>query len=152
MASAPEWRPRMVAWCSSGAGPKAASGSHRPIIRRSPVAGERRLRASGEFRLVYARGRRYDSHSFTAFIYPSVTSVHRLGVTASSKAVGGAVDRNRAKRMLREMFRLSAGQLEGLRLKYDWVLNAKRNLLVSSAEKRFGEFRKIIQQIAKTDP
>lgn len=116
------------------------------------MAGERRLRASGEFRLVYAKGRRYDSHSFTAFIYPSVASKHRLGVTASSKAVGCAVDRNRAKRLLREMFRLSDGQLEELRLKYDWVLNAKRSLLASSAEKRFAEFRKIIQQIAKMDP
>lgn len=152
MASAREWRPRTVVWCSSGAGLKAARGLRRHIIRRFPVAGERRLRASGEFRLVYARGRRYDSHSFTAFIYPSVTSEHRLGVTASSKAVGCAVDRNRAKRLLREMFRLSDDQLEELKLKYDWVLNAKRSLLVSSAEKRFAEFRKIIQQIAKTDP
>lgn len=116
------------------------------------MAGERRLRASGEFRLVYAKGRRYDSYSFTAFIYPSGSPDHRLGVTASSKAVGCAVDRNRAKRLLREMFRLSDGQLENLRLKYDWVLNAKRSLLASSAENRFAEFRKIIQQIAKTDP
>ena len=116
------------------------------------MAGERRLRGAGEFRLVYARGRRYDSHSFTAFIYPSVRSVHRLGVTASSKAVGGAVERNRAKRLLREMFRLNNGELEGLNLKYDWVLNAKRSLLVSNVENRFAEFRKIIQQIARTDP
>jgi len=50
------------------------------------------------------------------------------------------------------MFRLSDGQLDALSLKYDWVLNAKRSLLVSSAENRFAEFRKIIQQVAKTDP
>jgi ribonuclease P protein component len=115
------------------------------------VAGERRLRASGEFRLVYAKGRRYDSHSFTAFIYPRGAPDHRLGVTASSKAVGCAVDRNRAKRLLRELFRLNDGPLGSLSMKYDWVLNAKRSLLASSAENRFAEFRKIIQQIAKTD-
>ena len=152
MASAREWRLRTVAWYLSGAVRRAARGSRRLIIRRSLVAAKRHLRAAGEFRLVYARGRRYDSHSFTAFIYPSVKSAHRLGVTASSKAVGGAVDRNRAKRLLREMFRLNDGQLGHLNLKYDWVLNAKRALLVSSEEKRFAEFKKIIQQIAKTDP
>lgn len=116
------------------------------------MSGERRLRASGEFRLVYAKGRRYDSHSFTAFIYPGEFPDHRLGVTASAKGVGPAVDRNRAKRLLREMFRLSKGQLDILSVKYDWVLNAKRSLLTSGVEKRFAEFRKIIQQIAKTDP
>lgn len=116
------------------------------------MSGERRLRASGEFRLVYAKGRRYDSQSFTAFIYPIGSPAHRLGVTASSKAVGSAVDRNRAKRLLREMFRLSNDQLEILSSKYDWVLNAKRSLLTSNAENRFAEFRKIVQQIAKSDP
>lgn len=115
------------------------------------MSGERRLRASGEFRLVYAKGRRYDSHSFTAFIYAGGSPDHRLGVTASSKAVGCAVDRNRAKRLLREMFRLSNSQLEILSVKYDWVLNAKRSLLTSDVENRFSEFKKIIQQIAKTD-
>jgi len=150
MASAQEWRPKTGDWYSSDAGPRAARGLRRHITRRLAVAGQGRLRASGEFRLVYAKGRRYDSDSFTAFIYPSALPDHRLGVTASSKAVGGAVDRNRAKRLLREMFRLSA-ELKDLRSKYDWVLNAKRSLLVSSAENRFAEFRKIIQQIAKTD-
>ncbi|MEP6911117.1 MAG: ribonuclease P protein component [bacterium] len=112
---------------------------------------EGRLRASGEFRLVYAKGRRYDSHSFTAFIYAGRSTDHRLGVTASSKAVGCAVDRNRAKRLLREMFRLNNGQLDILTVKYDWVLNAKRSLLTSNVENRFSEFKKIVQQIAKTD-
>lgn len=113
---------------------------------------ERRLRSSDEFRLVYAKGRRYDSHWFTVFIYSrGGPATHRLGVTASSKSVGGAVERNRAKRLLREMFRLNHGALEVMESKYDWVLNAKRTLLTSKTDDRLAEFRKIIQQIAKTD-
>ena len=115
------------------------------------MSAERRLRASREFRLVYAKGRRYDSHSFTAFVTPSGFPAHRLGVTASSKAVGGAVERNRAKRLLREMFRLSKGQLLILNMQYDWVLNAKRSLLTSNAANRSAEFRKVIGQIAQAE-
>jgi len=115
------------------------------------VSRDRRLRASEEFRLVYANGRRYDTRWFTVFIIPGAFANHRLGVTASYKAVGGSVDRNRAKRILRELFRLSTAELETMALKYDWVLNAKRSLLVSKAEDRFAEFSKIIQQIAKTE-
>ena len=115
------------------------------------MARVRRLQASEEFRLVYAKGRRYDTRWFTVFIYSKDLADHRLGVTASSKAVGCAVDRNRAKRILREMFRLSADELKTLAVNYDWVLNAKRSLLVSKAEARAAEFHKIIRQIAKTN-
>jgi ribonuclease P protein component len=115
------------------------------------VSRDRRLRTSEEFRLVYAKGRRYDTRWFTVFIYPRGFANHRLGVTASSKAVGSAVERNRAKRILREIFRLSAADLDLITSKYDWVLNAKRSLLVSKAEDRAAEFKKVIQQVAKAD-
>ena len=101
--------------------------------------------------MVYAKGRRYDTRWFTVFIYPRGFANHRLGVTASSKAVGSAVNRNRAKRILREVFRLGTGDLDLITLKYDWVLNAKRSLLVSKAEDRAAEFKRIIQQVIKAD-
>ena len=76
---------------------------------------------------------------------------HRLGVTASTKAIGNAVNRNRTKRLLRELFRRSGAELEALQHRYDWVLNAKRSLLVSDEEHRFREFRRIIAQVTEAE-
>ena len=45
----------------------------------------------------------------------------RLGITASRK-VGGAVTRNRVKRMFREIFRKSLNQIPD---RFDMVVNAK---------------------------
>ncbi|HEY0348961.1 MAG TPA: ribonuclease P protein component, partial [Pyrinomonadaceae bacterium] len=75
----------------------------------------------------------------------------RLGVTASTKAVGKSVDRNRARRLLRELFRRSADELNGLEKHYDWVINAKRSLLKSKEELRFAEFRRIVEQVARNE-
>lgn len=107
-----------------------------------------RLRASGEFRNVYSRGRRYNSHLMTAFVHPNGLSHHRLGLTASRKAVGNAVERNRSKRLLRETFRLSDGALDALQVKYDWVLNAKRSLLDVKVAAPVAEFQKIVARVA----
>jgi len=111
----------------------------------------RRLRNSREFQTVYAAGQRYDGRLMAAFLRGNEVAEHRLGVTASTKAIGNSVDRNRAKRLLRELFRRSAGELGGLQQRYDWVLNAKRSLLAANEELRFREFRRIISQVAEAE-
>ncbi len=87
----------------------------------------------------------------TAFVMTNDRSHHRLGITASHKATGDAVKRNRAKRLLREAFRLSAPSLDGLRFKYDWVLNAKRSLLDVKLIAPFEEFQSIIARVARRE-
>jgi ribonuclease P protein component len=111
----------------------------------------RRLRARADFQKVYTEGQRYDGRLLAAFLRKNELSEHRLGVTASSKAIGKSVDRNRVKRLLREVFRRSSGELMALQQTYDWVLNAKRSLLDSSEEQRFREFRKIIAQVTRDE-
>ena len=111
----------------------------------------RRLQARSDFQKAYAEGQRFDGQLLAAFLRANDGAEHRLGVTASTKAIGKSVDRNRAKRLLRELFRRSQSELNGLNGTYDWVLNGKRSLLESNEELRFREFRKIIEQVVETE-
>lgn len=108
-----------------------------------------RLRKPREFRRVYAEGKRFEGRLFTVFILPTEGEFQRIGITASKKAIGNAVQRNRAKRLLRETFRLSKVELNELETKFDWVLNARRNLLRVKLDQPLAEFRQMIEKVKK---
>jgi len=109
------------------------------------------LRKSAEFRRVYAEGKRFDGRFMTVFVLPSKTESHKLGITASKKGIGKAFERNRAKRLLREAFRLSRAELSELKGRYDWVLNARRRLLRVKLEKPLEDFRQIIETVKNSE-
>jgi len=106
------------------------------------------LRRSGDFRRVYQNGRRYDGSLITAFVLPNDQPNHRLGITVSRKTASRALDRNRAKRVLRETFRLKKDSLSILKKKYDWVLNGKRSLVSVKVMSSLEEFDKIMMRVA----
>lgn len=110
-----------------------------------------RLRKPAEFRRVYEHGKRFDGRFMSVFILPSESDYQRLGITASKKAIGNAVQRNRAKRLLREAFRLSKTELAGLNEKFDWVLNARRSILREKLETPLKEFRQIVAKVKNSE-
>lgn len=63
-----------------------------------------RIRRRRDFQQVYAEGARASGRYLTLIVRRNDLGVSRLGIVATKK-LGGAVRRNRAKRLIREVFR-----------------------------------------------
>ena len=127
-------------------GPEASDGS--ALLKSFGLPKEARLAKRAEFLRVYEQGFRIEGRFMTVFLLPNASELQRVGITATKKAIVKAHDRNRAKRLQREAFRLSKAELNAVSTKYDWVLNARRSILRVKLEKPLAEFREIAAKVA----
>ena len=126
-------------------GPQAPDGSS---LLSFSFPKEARLLKRAEFLRVYDKGKRFEGRYMTVFILPNELGRHRAGITATKKGIGNkAHDRNRAKRLLRESFRLSSAELGEVGEKYDWVLNARRSISKVKLDAPLSEFKAIVEKV-----
>jgi ribonuclease P protein component len=81
-----------------------------------------RLKKRYEFRQVQLSGRRIHTPHFLIVVQPNALPTTRLGITVTKK-VGNAVQRNRIKRVVREVFRKNRALFPS---SHDVVFIAKR--------------------------
>lgn len=102
---------------------------------------ESRLLRHSDFDRVYREGKRHFSPNMTVFFLPRVeppAAGLRIGLTVS-KALGGAVDRNRIRRRMREAVRVTRPVNAPA---IDVVINPKRLLLKA-------EFTVVVQEVGR---
>jgi ribonuclease P protein component len=115
------------------------------------VAGERftpaeHVRRRADFERAYSSGSRIHARYMTVFVVPNGGSLARLGVAATRK-LGPATDRNRAKRLAREVFRRNK-PIEGL----DVVVVPRREMLDALFTSLEADYRAALQSRHSTAP
>ena len=111
--------------CVSGLAPNR--GPNLPGARkRAKFTGSMRLLRHADFERVYKQGRRHFAAHLTVFYLQREQGEGlRIGFTVG-RVLGGAVERNRMKRRLRESVRL---HWPGIRVPVDVVINPKKSVL-----------------------
>ena len=79
-------------------------------MKRFGIPSTSRLTKSSEFKEVQNRGKKLSSKHLLLFLQKKDAPPSQIGITVSTKVSSKAVDRNRVKRRLRELFRTSAPQ------------------------------------------
>jgi ribonuclease P protein component len=108
------------------------------------------LRKNKQFQEMYRSGRSYANRLAVLYVMVSQPNVRRMGF-AAGKRLGGAVVRNRVKRLLREVYRLQQDQLI---TGHDFILVGRQGILsadyrqITSAVQDLFRRAKIIVRLA----
>lgn len=89
------------------------------------------LKLNREFKRLYYKGKFCARGSIVVYCIKTRRKINRLGLTAG-KSVGNAVKRNRAKRLMRECYRLSE---DSLLRGYDIVMVARASIVGKKLDK-----------------
>jgi ribonuclease P protein component len=89
--------------------------------RRLTLPARLRLRRKKDFDAAYARGRRLGDGFFGMTATLNTEGAPRLGLAVAVRVAGGAVERNRIRRVIKESFRLHQGEIPAV----DLVVSAR---------------------------
>lgn len=104
---------------------------------------KQRLIQASLFGEAFAQKRSFPGRYLVIWLRTGPGAVLRLGVVTSKKVSNRAVDRNLARRRLREIFRHHRAELSG---EFDLVLVARRNLLSASYADVEAEFLRLAEK------
>ncbi|MBO5852387.1 MAG: ribonuclease P protein component [Clostridia bacterium] len=90
----------------------------------------KKLKLNSDFRRIYGRGKSLVAPAFVAYAFKGRTANVRLGITVTKK-IGGAVERNRAKRLLTAAFYEVAGDISS---GWEFVLVARTKILKTKSQ------------------
>jgi ribonuclease P protein component len=100
---------------------RCAGTSRSAMQARLTLPPRLRLRRKSDFDAARARGRRLGDGFFTVTASVNQAGAARLGMAVAVRVAGGAVARNRIRRIIRESFRLHQGEIPPL----DLVVSAR---------------------------
>ena len=106
------------------------------------------IKLNHEFRRLYNKGKSAVTPSMVVYCRKSRLEHNRVGITVSTK-LGCAVKRNRARRRLRELFRLAQ---PGMKQGYDVILVARTRAVSVPHEKLKADFDRAIAQLELWQP
>ena len=118
-----------MAASATGQPEPATAGAETPRRRVRLFGRSSRIAARTRFEAIYAAGAKRAGRLLVAYWAPAPADAagHRLGATAAKRTFHDAHERNRAKRLLRESFRLLRPDFAGG--PWDLVLVARRPIL-----------------------
>ena len=101
-----------------------------------------RLHQNDEIRKLFQEGQRVAHRLVVLYVRPNPNIAHPRFCFVASKRVGNAVQRNRAKRLLREAVRLN---WQGITYSADYLLLAQKTTTTAS----FSELSEVVVQLFK---
>lgn len=100
------------------------------------------IKLNKTFRYLYAKGESFVAPAVVVYLKPNTFKKQRLGIT-SGKKIGKAVQRNRARRIIRVAYRTLLPELDGY---YDMIIVARTRCVYCSSDRVTNQLRECFRR------